>query len=121
MQRPNTQYAKAGDVHIAYQVFGDGPVDLLFAQGWMTNVEYAWESPDYARFFAKLGRFARVIFFDKRGTGMSDRDIGLPTLEQRSEDVTAVLDAVGSEKAAIFGASEGGAISSIFAARLCQH
>ena len=114
--RPRTQYAKCGDLHIAYQVFGDGPVDLLYAQGWLTNVEYAWESPDYARFLTKLGRFARVIFFDKRGTGMSDRNVGVPTLEERSQDINAVLKAAGSEKVALLGMSEGGAICSYFAA-----
>ena len=116
MRRPKTQYTKAGDVHIAYQVFGDGPIDLLYAQGWMTNVEYAWESPDYARYLTKLGRFARVIFFDKRGVGLSDRDVGVATLEQRSQDIHAVLDAVNSHKTVLFGASEGGAIYSVFAA-----
>ncbi|WP_050932016.1 adenylate/guanylate cyclase domain-containing protein [Aestuariivita boseongensis] len=116
MQRPKTHYAKAGDIHIAYQVFGDGPIDLLWAQGWATHIEYAWESPDYARFLTKLSRFARVIFFDKRGVGMSDRDVGYPTLEERSQDINAVLDAVGSKKVAVFGNSEGGAISTVFAA-----
>ena len=116
MQRPKTQYAKCGDLHIAYQVIGDGPVDLLYAQGWLSNVEYAWESPHYARFLTRLGRFCRLIFFDKRGTGMSDREVGLPTLEQRSEDINAILDDVGSEKAALLGVSEGGAITSVFAA-----
>ena len=116
MERPTTKYAKAGDIHIAYQVFGEGPIDLLWAQGWATHIEYAWESPDYARFLKKFGRFARVIFFDKRGVGMSDRDVGYPTLEERSQDINAVLDAVGAEKVAIFGMSEGGAISSVFTA-----
>ena len=116
MQRPKTRYAKAGDIHIAYQVFGEGAIDLLWAQGWATHIEYAWESPDYARFLSKLGQFARVIFFDKRGVGMSDRDVGYPTLEERSQDINAVLDAVGSEKAAAMGVSEGGAISAVFAA-----
>ncbi len=116
MKRPKTRYAKAGDIHIAFQVFGDGPIDLLWAQGWATHIEYAWEGPDYARFLTKLGRFARVIFFDKRGVGMSDRDVGYPTLEERSQDINAVLDAVGSEQVAVFGASEGGAISAVFAA-----
>lgn len=116
MLRPKTQYARCGDLSIAYQIVGDGPTDLLYAQGWLTNIEYAWESPDYARYLTKLSRFARVIFFDKRGTGMSDRDVGAPTLEQRSEDINAVLDTVGSEKTAVFGVSEGGAISSVFAA-----
>lgn len=116
MKRPRTHYAKAGDIHIAYQAFGDGPIDLLWAQGWATHIEYAWESPDYARFLNKLARFARVIFFDKRGVGMSDRDVGYPTLEERSLDINAVLDAVGSDRVAVFGASEGGAISSVFTA-----
>ena len=116
MKRPQTHYAKAGDVHIAYQAFGEGPIDLLWAQGWATHIEYAWESPDYARFLKKIARFSRVIFFDKRGVGMSDRDVGYPTLEERSQDVNAVLDAVGSERVAVFGASEGGAISSVFSA-----
>ncbi|MBD3665987.1 adenylate/guanylate cyclase domain-containing protein [Sulfitobacter sp. TSTF-M16] len=116
MKRPKTQYAKCGELNIAYQVFGDGPFDLLFALGWLTNVEYGWESPDYSRFLKKLGQRARVIVFDKRGTGMSDRDVGVATLEQRSEDINAVLDAVGSERAVLFGVSEGGAMSSVFAA-----
>lgn len=116
MQRPKTHYAKAGEIHIAYQVFGDGPIDLLWCQGWATHVEYAWEGPDYARFLTKLSQFARVIFFDKRGVGMSDRDVGYPTLEERSQDINAVLDAVGSEKVAVFGVSEGGAISTAFTA-----
>ncbi len=116
MKRPRTHYAKAGDINIAYQAFGDGPIDLLWAQGWATHIEHAWESPDYARFLNKLARFSRVIFFDKRGVGMSDRDVGYPTLEERSQDINAVLDAVGSDRVAIFGASEGGAISSVFTA-----
>jgi pimeloyl-ACP methyl ester carboxylesterase/class 3 adenylate cyclase len=116
MQRPKTQYARCGDINIAYQVIGDGPVDLLYAQGWLSNVEYAWESPDYARFLAKLGRFSRLIFFDKRGTGMSDRDVGIPTLEQRADDIRAVLDATASQRAALFGVSEGGNMASLFAA-----
>lgn len=84
MQRPETKYAQCGDLSIAYQVIGDGPVDLLYTRGWLSNVEYAWESPDYARFLTKLGRFSRLITFDKRGTGLSDRDVGYPTLEERS-------------------------------------
>jgi pimeloyl-ACP methyl ester carboxylesterase/class 3 adenylate cyclase len=116
MPRPQTQYTTAGNVSIAYQVIGDGPVDLLYAQGWLTNVEYAWESPHYAEFLTKLGRFTRLIFFDKRGTGLSDRDVGFPTLEQRTDDIIAVLDAVGSRKAALFGVSEGGNMCALFAA-----
>ncbi len=116
MARPETRYATAGDLSIAYQVVGDGPIDLLYAQGWLTNIEYAWESPHYADFLTKLGRFSRLIFFDKRGTGLSERDVGFPTLEQRMEDIVAVLDAVGSERASLFGVSEGGNMSALFAA-----
>jgi pimeloyl-ACP methyl ester carboxylesterase len=116
MQRPETRYARCGDIAVAYQVVGDGPIDLLYAQGWLSNIEYAWESPECARFLSKLGRFSRLIFFDKRGTGMSDREVGFPTLEQRTEDIKAVLDAVGSEQAALFGVSEGGNMASLFAA-----
>jgi pimeloyl-ACP methyl ester carboxylesterase len=116
MQKPETRYAHAGDIMIAYQVVGGGPLDLLYAQGWVSNIEYAWENPDYARFLTKLGRFSRLIFFDKRGTGLSDREVGLPTLEQRTEDITAVLDTVGSEQAAILGVSEGGNMATLFAA-----
>ncbi len=116
MARPQTQYASAGDISIAYQVVGDGPIDLVYAQGWLTNIEYAWESPHYAEFLTKLGRFCSLIFFDKRGTGLSERNVGFPTLEQRTEDIVAVLDAVGSDKAAFFGVSEGGNMSALFAA-----
>ena len=116
MARPQTQYASAGDISIAYQVVGDGPIDLVYAQGWLTNIEYAWESPHYADFLTKLGRFSRLIFFDKRGTGLSERDVGFPTLEQRTEDIAAVLDAVDSDNAALFGVSEGGNMSALFAA-----
>ena len=116
MQRPETRYVRCGDIAIAYQVVGDGPIDLLYARGWLSNVEYAWESPEYARFLSKLGRFSRLIFFDKRGTGMSDREVGFPTLEQRTEDIKAVLDVVGSEHAALLGVSEGGNMASLFAA-----
>jgi pimeloyl-ACP methyl ester carboxylesterase len=116
MARPHTQFTSAGDISIAYQVIGNGPIDLVYAQGWLTNIEYAWESPHYAEFLTKLGRFTRLIFFDKRGTGLSERDVGFPTLEQRTEDITAVLDAVGSDRAALFGVSEGGNMSMLFAA-----
>ena len=116
MRKPQTQYAFVDDISIAYQVIGDGPIDLVYAQGWLTNIEYAWESPHYAEFLTKLSRFCRVLFFDKRGTGLSERNVGFPTLEQRTEDITAVLDAVGSEEAALLGVSEGGNMSALFAA-----
>ncbi|HEY7749155.1 MAG TPA: alpha/beta hydrolase [Aestuariivirgaceae bacterium] len=99
---PRTLYTKSGNVSIAYQVVGEGPFDLIYAPGWISNVEYAWESPDYARFIRNLASFSRLIRFDKRGTGLSDRDVGLSTLEQRVDDIRAVMDAVGSERAALF-------------------
>src|SRR4030095_12918436 len=115
---PVTRYAKSGDVHLAYQVVGDAPLDLVFVHGWVSNVEYGWEIPPLARFLDRLGFFSRLIIFDRRGTGLSDRvsDSALPTLEQRIEDIRTVLDAVGSERAAIFGVSEGGNMSLLFAA-----
>src|SRR5438270_725276 len=111
---PETSYAKSGDVYIAYQVLGDGPVDLVYVPGWVSHVELAWELPDLARGFERIGSFSRLILFDKRGTGMSDPVPAgdLPTLEQRMDDVRAVMDAVGSGRAAIFGASEGRYIAS---------
>lgn len=113
---PETRYAKSGDVHIAYQIFGGGPIDLVFVFGFVSNVEAIWRSPPHTRFFQRLGSFARVIVFDKRGTGMSDRGSQIFTLEQRMEDVHAVMDEAGSERAALFGISEGGPMSLLFAA-----
>ena len=97
MSVPKTQFTKSGDITIAYQCFGSGPIDLVYAQGWLSNIEYAWENPDYARFLSSLGSFSRVMFFDKRGTGLSDRDVGLPTLEQRTDDIRAVMEAVSEQ------------------------
>ncbi|HEX6442145.1 MAG TPA: alpha/beta fold hydrolase [Stellaceae bacterium] len=116
MEPPETRYAKSGDVHIAYQVFGEGPLDLVVVPGAFTNLELAWELPGYAHFDQRLAAFSRLIRFDKRGMGLSDRIAGVATLEERMDDVRAVMDAVGSERAAIFGASEGGAMSLLFAA-----
>ena len=103
---PATHYVKSDDVHIAYQVIGDGPRDLLFVPGFVSNVEALWQSPARASFFRRLATFARVIMFDKRGTGMSDRGSQIFTLEQRMHDVQAVLDQVGSQRATLFGVSE---------------
>ncbi len=111
-----TQYAKSGDVSIAYQVLGDGPLDLVFVMGWVSHLDWFWEEPRFARFLRRLAAFSRLILFDKRGTGLSDRAVGLPTLEQRMDDVRAVLDAVGSRRAALFGISEGGPMCALFAA-----
>jgi pimeloyl-ACP methyl ester carboxylesterase len=116
---PETRYAKAADgVHVAYQVVGDGPVDMVFVMGWVTNIEAMWDEPNFARFLERLARFSRLILFDKRGVGLSDRvpDDRLPDLETRMDDVRAVMDAVGSERAVVFGVSEGGPMSMLFAA-----
>ncbi len=116
---PDTHYTKTGDVHLAYQVVGEGPLDLVVVPGWVSHLEVQyWEEPIVARFFERLATFSRLILFDKRGTGLSDRVMpgALPTLEQRMEDVHAVLDAVGSDRAALLGISEGGAMSALFAA-----
>src|ERR671937_108053 len=116
--QPETRYARSDGLNIAYQVVGEGPVDLVYVPGWVSHVELAWELPDLVRGFERLASFSRLILFDKRGTGMSDPvPVGeLPTLETRMDDVRAVMDAVGSERAAIFGASEGGNMSMLFAA-----
>ncbi len=118
MHPPETRYAKSGDVNIAYQVVGEGPLDLVYVPGWISNIELMWEEPDYARFLRRLASFSRLILFDKRGTGMSDRvpNDRLPTLEERMDDVRAVMDAAGSERAALLGHSEGGNMAAVFAA-----
>jgi len=110
------QYARSGDLNIAYQVLGSGPIDLVFVMGWVSHLECFWTEPSFARFLRRLARFSRLILFDKRGTGLSDRTCGLPSLEERMEDVRAVLNAVGSRRAALLGVSEGGPMCSLFAA-----
>ncbi len=113
---PRTQYARSGEVSIAYQILGNGPVDLVYVQGWLSHIEFAWENPDYARFLTRLSSFARLIRFDRRGMGLSDRDVGSSTLEERVDDIRAVMDAAGSERAAILAVSEGGYMATMFAA-----
>jgi pimeloyl-ACP methyl ester carboxylesterase len=113
---PQTHYAKSGKLNIAYQVVGDGPIDLVVVPGWISNIEIFWEDPHVARFFEKLATFTRSILFDKRGTGLSDRSVEAATLEERMDDVRAVLDAVGSVRAALLGYSEGGTMCLLFAA-----
>jgi pimeloyl-ACP methyl ester carboxylesterase/DNA-binding CsgD family transcriptional regulator len=110
------KYARSGDVNIAYQVVGDGPIDLVLVLGWVSHLAYVWELPAMATFLNRLASFSRLILFDKRGCGMSDRVHPLPTMEQRMDDVRAVMDAVGSKRAAIMGISEGGVMSALFAA-----
>jgi class 3 adenylate cyclase/alpha-beta hydrolase superfamily lysophospholipase len=116
--RPETRYAKSGNIHIAYQIVGDGPLDLILIHGWISHLEHQWEEPSLARFLDRLAAFSRLIVFDKRGTGLSDRvaDNALPTLEQRMDDVRAVMEAAGSTRAALFGISEGGPLAALFAA-----
>ena len=113
---PDTHYAKSGDVNIAYQVVGDAPRDLVLVPGWVSNIEVFWEEPACARFLRRLASFARLILFDKRGTGLSDRVSDLPNLETRMDDLRAVMDTVGSARAALLGYSEGGPMCALFAA-----
>jgi len=115
---PRTRYARSGDVNIAYQVVGDGPIDLIFVMGWVSHVELFWAEPSFARFLERLSRMSRLIVFDKRGTGLSDRvaTSQLPSLEQRMDDVRAVMAAVGSRRAVLMGVSEGGPLTALFAA-----
>jgi pimeloyl-ACP methyl ester carboxylesterase len=116
MSTPPTKYVKSGDASIAYQVVGDGPIDLVIVLGFATHLELQWEAPPFAAFFERLSSFSRLIIFDKRGTGLSDPVTEAPTLEQRVDDVRAVMDAAGSERAALLGVSEGGPMSVLFAA-----
>ncbi|MEZ5428304.1 MAG: alpha/beta fold hydrolase [Pyrinomonadaceae bacterium] len=115
---PETHYVQNGDVNIAYQVVGEGDLDIVFVMGWISHLEYFWKDASFAAFLNRLASFSRLILFDKRGTGLSDRVplSELPTLEQRMEDVHAVMDAVGSERAVLIGVSEGGPMCSLFAA-----
>jgi len=114
--QPETRFARAGDVHLAYQVVGDGPIDLVCATGWVSHLEYMWEEPSFASFLMRLASFARVILFDTRGAGLSDQLPAAPVLDQRIDDLRAVMDAVGSERAVLLGISDGGPVCSLFAA-----
>src|SRR3954452_8473791 len=111
IERPETKYARSGDVHIAYQVFGEGELDLVLVPGFTTHVELVWEHEPFARALESLASFARVITFDRRGSGLSDPVAEAPTLEQRMDDVRAVMDAAGSAHAALMGISEGVSMS----------
>jgi class 3 adenylate cyclase len=116
MTPPETRYARSGQIHIAYQVTGSGPLDLVFIPGFVSNIDLWWEEPEWADFFSRLASFSRLILFDKRGTGLSDRMAGVANLEDRMDDVRAVMDAASCERAALFGVSEGGPMSLLFAA-----
>ena len=110
------RFARSGEVDVAYRVVGDGPIDLVYAQGASTHLEIDWELPPFRRYCERLAEFSRLILFDKRGMGMSERVPGATTLEERMDDVRAVMDAVGSERAAVMGESEGGPLAMLFAA-----
>jgi pimeloyl-ACP methyl ester carboxylesterase len=116
MPAPQTRYAKSGDVNVAYQVLGEGPLDLVYVWGWLSHLDFQWTEPTVASFLRRLASFYRLIMFDKRGTGLSDPVGGAPTFEERMDDIRAVMDAVGSDHAALLGFSEGGALSALFAA-----
>ncbi|WP_394746688.1 alpha/beta fold hydrolase [Spongiimicrobium salis] len=116
MKKPETKYTKSYSVNVAYQVFGSGDIDLVYIPGWISNIDLMWACPELVSFLSELGKIARVILFDKRGTGLSDRVIEFPTLEERMDDIRAVMDAVNAEKAVLFGHSEGGSVSALFAA-----
>jgi class 3 adenylate cyclase len=113
---PMTRYVRSGDVHIAYQVVGEGPVDLVYVPSWISQVEHYWEEPAVARYFHRIASFSRLIIFDRRGTGLSDPVAGTPTLEEQMDDVVAVMDAAGSQRAGVFAWLEGGAMAALFAA-----
>jgi pimeloyl-ACP methyl ester carboxylesterase len=114
--RGETRYARSGRFHIAYQVNGRGPLDLVATPGCISHLEHQWEEPHFAGYLGRLASFSRLITFDKRGTGLSDRDAGDPTLDARMDDIRAVMDAAGSKRAALLGVSEGGPMAAMFAA-----
>jgi pimeloyl-ACP methyl ester carboxylesterase len=113
---PETKYTPSGDTYIAYQVTGNGPVDLVWAPGTASHLDLDWDTPVRAQFFERVSAFCRLIRFDKRGTGLSDRPLKMATLEERTDDIRAVMDAVGSERATILGFSEGASMACLFAA-----
>jgi pimeloyl-ACP methyl ester carboxylesterase len=113
---PDIHYAKSGDVHVAYQLFGKGPIDLVVVMPFVSNIEVVWDEPQLVRWMQHMGERVRLVMFDKRGTGMSDRVGALPGMDERMDDLRAVMDAVGIERAAIWGMSEGGPLASLFAA-----
>ena len=119
--KPTTKYAKNRDISIAYQVVGEGAVDLVYVPGWVSNIDMMWVDSKISRFLMWLGQFARVILFDKRGTGLSDRVSPLCTLEERMEDILSVMEAADCKKAHFFGHSEGGTIACLFAATFPEH
>src|SRR6202158_1794747 len=120
VRQSETHYSNGPEGNIAYQVVGDGPTDVVVVPGWLSHVDLLWGDPGWTTFVGELASFARVILYDKLGTGLSDPLDGVPTLERRADDLRAVLDAAGSDRAALFGFSEGGPISMLFAASYPQ-
>jgi pimeloyl-ACP methyl ester carboxylesterase/AraC-like DNA-binding protein len=118
--RPKTKYTKSGDFNIAYQVIGLGPIDILYIPGWVSNIDMMWTEPRLSAFLTRLSLFSRLIIFDKRGTGLSDRSDKYSTMEERMDDINAVLDATNSEKAFLFSHSEGGSVSLLFSLNYSQ-
>ncbi len=116
MNRPETRYARSGEVHVAYQITGSGPIDMVRAPGTVSHLDLDWERPEAVRNIETMSSFCRYIRFDKRGTGMSDRVTNAATLEERIDDIRAVMDAAGSKEAVIFGGSEGGSTACLFGA-----
>jgi len=115
-RQPDTHYAEGPEGNVAYQIVGDGPIDLVVAPGWFSHIDKQWEDPRWRTYIGELATFARVILYDKSGTGLSDPVDGEPTVESRADDLRAVMDAAGCEQAALYGISEGGPISVLFAA-----
>src|SRR5436305_13192033 len=113
---PETRYTRSGELHIAYQVVGEGPIDLVWVPGWISNIDHYWEEPTVARYFERLASFSRLILFDRRGTGVSDPLPRAPTLEEQMDDVVAVMQAAGAAQAALMAQLEGGAMAMLFAA-----
>lgn len=113
---PRTQYAKSDDVHVAYQLYGSGPKNLVLVPGFVSQIETYWEEPTWAKWLERLGSFARVALFDKRGTGLSDRGVAVPDMDKRMDDIRAVMDAAEMETAYVMGISEGGSLATVFAA-----
>ena len=120
MQKPITEYTKSGRINIAYQVFGSGKHDLVYIPGWVSNIDLMWDCSQLVLFLSELAKHTRVILFDKRGTGLSDRITELSSLEERMDDIRAVMDACQSKKAILFGHSEGGSVSALFSATYPQ-
>ena len=116
MDVPDTHYARSGNVYVAYQVFGEGPFDLVVVPGALSNIAYGWEFKSWRNFYGTLASFARVLLFDKRGTGISDPVPGAPSIEERMDDVRAVMDVAGSQRAALMGSLDGAAMAALFAA-----